>query len=121
MSDAVVTRRRPWSSVPYSRLWVTSPSADHGSSRVRREAASGDDVLIALDVVSQPELGAAAAVPLYARWSVTAAWIVDVGRDEILTLRRTPWAAGFTVEVHRLEELLGPELTPVAEGASGGA
>ena len=110
MSDAVVTRRSAVELGPYSRLWVDLAVCRPRSAGYGAKPASGDDVLIALDVVSQPELAQRLRWPLYARWSVTAAWIVDVDRDEILTLRRTPLGAGFTVEVHRLEELLGPRI-----------
>ena len=82
--------------VAVCRRWA---NGDHAT------APCGEDVLLAVDVAAPPDYTQRLRWPVYARWGVMTAWIVDLERDEIRTLRRPPLVAGFVVERRRLAEL----------------
>jgi len=94
--DAQARAARVAADVAVCRRWA---NGDHAT------AARGEDVLLAVDVAAPPDYTQRLRWPVYARWGVMTAWIVDLERDEIRTLRRPPLVAGFVVERRRLAEL----------------
>jgi hypothetical protein len=105
VSDVHIALQPPLELGPYSRIRldvaVCRPRVGGNAT-----AARGEDIVLALDVAAAPDDTERVRWPLYVRWGVTTAWIVDLDRDEVRTLRRTLLGAGFVVERRRTAELL---------------
>jgi hypothetical protein len=78
----VVRRRSAVELGPYSRLWIDMIVCRRRRVACDAKPATGSDVRRAVDIVSPPELAQQLRWPLYARWGVEAAWIIDPAGGE---------------------------------------
>lgn len=93
---------------PYSRLRLDVAVCGRRDDGYDSGPPRGQDVLLAIDLKGDaPDVTQLVRWPLYERWNVATAWVIDRTHDEVRVGRRTPTTRGFSVEVHRSSELLG--------------
>jgi hypothetical protein len=105
-SDGDIKLQWPVELGPYSRIRLDAAVCRRHVGDDGSTAARGEDIVLAIDVAAPREDTERLRWPLYARWGVMTAWTVDLERDAIRTLRRTPAGASFVVERQRTAELL---------------
>jgi hypothetical protein len=109
LSDAVIRIRSAIELGPYSRMRVDVAVCRPRGDGYAAGPPRGEDILLAIDVTPpSPDITQMLRWPVYAHWDVSAAWIVDLGRDEVRVLRRIPLSTGLAVEVQRVGAMLGP-------------
>lgn len=71
---------------PYSRIRLDVAVCRRWANGDHATAARGEDVLLAVDVAAPPDYTQRLRWPVYARWGVMTAWIVDLERRRLAEL-----------------------------------
>jgi hypothetical protein len=92
---------------PYSRVRLDVAACRPRADAYRSSLPTGEDLLLAIDLTAEPpEVTQLLRWPVYARWRVPTAWIVDLHRREVRVGRRTSPTSGLAVNVYRGDDVI---------------
>jgi hypothetical protein len=113
---AVIRRGEPVRLGPYSLARPALTVCRGPGDRYRSSPPRGEDVLLAIDVRDRKDIARLVSWPVYARWGVASAWLVDGAKA--IEVASAPSPHGFT---HVVRHAAGPRVplpwTPRRGGA----